>query len=232
MKNKYFIDGNGGLQGEQLANMKLNNYYLFRALSHLCKTAIDEKSTDKIGGPFRAALLSGELQRSDSQTGMDTNDLAGKLKFLVVALSDKSHPENIEKFKKSFLCQSVLKPLMRGDSIDDPANEWKNFKHTSNYDAKFKNKKAIDAAIICKRDDATAPLGIDFSKVIDSFVKTDKNGNYYLDDNYAIDDEIAMTDAVNKELKSLKNNKRFKDSYANPNQSSLEDENDIEDIID
>lgn len=223
--NKYYIEDNAGLTGEKLANMKKNNYYLYRAFTNLYKSVEDKNP--KIGGPFRPALLAGELQRSDAQTGFNTNNLAAKLKYLTIQLSD---PANVAKFKKSFLYQNILEPMSCGTQaeVDD---QWLNFKHTNNYDPVFKNKSSLDAALICQRDDQNAPFGLDFSKLIDTFVQTDKYGNYYLEDKYTIEDEIAGDEAMHRQLKSLKSNARFKESYANPkatsNELDDEDENDL-----
>ena len=219
-KNKYYIKDNAGLTGEKLANMKKNNYYVYRALTNIYKSV--EDNNPKIGGPFRSALLAGELQRSDTQTGFNTNNLGAKLKYLVASLND---PASVAKFKKSFLYQNILEPMSCGTQaeVDD---QWLNFKHTNGYDPAFKNKSSLDAALICQRDDMTAPFGLDFSKLIDTFVQTDRNGNYYLEDKYTIEEEIAGDEAMHAQLKSLKSNERFKASYLNPKETTnyLEDD--------
>ncbi len=227
-KNPYFIDGNGGLSKEQLANMKLNNFYLYKALNQILKSV--RTNDAKIGGPLRASLLTGELKKSDALTGVDTNRLGEKLKFLVIELSDKNHPEKLEAFKKSYLYNTVIEPLSSGYILDED-RKWSNYKHTSNYEQAFKNKNALDAALTCQREDEKAPLGLDFSKIIDSFVKTDEKGNFYLEDSYTIEEEIAMGEAVNEQLKTFKNNSRFKANYSNPKAASSENEFEDEDEL-
>ncbi|MCI8555407.1 MAG: hypothetical protein HFI85_02410 [Clostridia bacterium] len=221
-KNPYFIDGNLGLNDKQVALAKQNNYYLFKALNQIYKTARDNDA--KIGGALRAALLGGELKNSDSATGVDTNGLGGKLKFLTISLSD---PKKLEQFKNSFFYNNILKALAAGAILDDNKT-WPNYKHTSNYEQTFKNKSSVEAAIVCQREDLKAPLGLDYSKLIDSIVKTDENGNYYLEDSYTVEEEIAMDEAISTQIKSLKNNERFKRNYYNPKEKEAElDDEDI-----
>ena len=216
MKNPYFIEDNGGLSQSQVSMMKKNNFYLYRALSHLYRTVNSNNSNTKIGGPYRTALISGELPKNDNVTGIDTNNLAAKLKFLVLALSDNNHPEYKEAFKNSFLYSNILETLCYGYTTDSDL-AWKYYTQTDDVEDSFKNKSSYDAALVCQRDDPKSPLGLDFSKLIDSFVKTDKNGNFYLENDYNVDEELAMTDAVKTQLETLKNNSRFCDNYNNAN---------------
>lgn len=220
-KNKFYIEDNAGLTGEKLIGMKQNNYYLYRALTNLYKTV--KEGNPKIGGVFRPALLSGELQKSDAQTGFNTNHLAEKLKFLVMSLQE---PANLATFKKSFLYLNVLKPMSCGSVNLEPDEQWFNFKHVKNFDDVFKNKSALDAALLCQRDDKSVPLGLDFSKLIDTFVQTDKYGNYYLEDKASTEDEMAGYAAMKEYLQVMKKNPRFRKNYENEKENENDDEKD------
>ena len=96
MIKDYYINGNGGFRST-LPLIKKNNFYVIKALNQLWYSAKRGKPNE-IGGPYRPALLHGELPKSDKVTGFNTNRLAEKLKFLTIQLSDKRHPENIVKY--------------------------------------------------------------------------------------------------------------------------------------
>ncbi len=211
MENKFFIDNNKDYTKEQLTKIKANNYFIIRALSVLHTSIRDNNPI--IGGPFRPVLIKGKPQYADSLTGMDTNDLAGKLKFLTLALNDKDHPENIEIFKNSFLNKSVLKPLLLGNYYDsDNLNFWSDYKNVST-NSKIKNLTVIDYSYYLQKNDLNTPIGLDFSKIIDTLVKTDKNGNYYLENSYSIEDEVEITEAVNLQLHSFQDHPKLKDNF-------------------
>lgn len=209
MKNKYYIEGNAGLYGEKLINMKKNCYYLYRALVTLYKTVKDGNPT--IGGPFRPALLTGELQREDNLTGFNSNHLGTKLKFLTTSLNKF---ENCNLFKTSLLYKS-LKALACGTQIDVNA-QWVRYQLTADGKINFKDKNALDGALICQRDDLNAPLGLNFSKLIDLFVQTDGYDNYYLEDKYTFEEEADVAQAISAQLKTMKENKRFQANFFNP----------------
>ncbi len=221
--NPYYRESNKGLSQTQISNIKKNNFYLYRALNHL--VASIEKGKEELGGNYRGLLLSGELPKNDKLTGVSSNRLAEKLKYLVIAISDKNHPENLEKFKNSYFYKNVLLPINLGYTADVDAG-WNNFQKSNNVETAFKNKSAYDAALICQRDDLNAPIGFDFSKAIDSIVKTDKDGTFYLDSTTLIEDEVSISEAVNAQLDNLQGNKRFSENYNNPmiSYDDLEDE--------
>lgn len=209
MKNKYYIDGNAELYGEKLINMKKNCYYLYRAFTNLYKSA---KDNSPIGGPFRPALLTGELQREDRLTGFNTNRLGLKLKFLTVSLSDSA---NLKMFKNSLLYNTVLESMSCGTLVDID-EQWLNYRHTNNCEPALETKTSLDGALICQRDDLNAPLGLDFSKLIDLFVQTDGYGNYYPEDKYSFEEEELVVQAISAQLKTMKEHKRFQANYFNP----------------
>ncbi len=217
--NKYFIDDDMGLSVNQIAMQKKNNFYFYMAFSFIYDDVV-RKNKD-IGGELRGAMLSGRLPKKDLLTGINSNHMAEKIKFLVLALSDPNHKENIEIFKSSFFYNNVLKCLTMGFSVDSD-NKWINFKRTANFESSFVGKNSYDIALICQREDISSPLGLDFTKLIDTIIKTDENGNYYLDGSMSVEDEVEVAEAVELQLKAFQTNERFCRNCINPKSSYLD----------
>ena len=129
-------------------------------------------------------------------------------------LSDKRHPENIVNFRNSFLYNSILCPLFDGYTADKD-QAWNNYKFNENGEQALKNKTPVEAAIYCLCEDYNSPLGLNWAVLIDTFVKTDKNGNFYLEDDVSIDEEMKINKAMQQQLKDLRSNKRFTASFTN-----------------
>ena len=220
--NEYYINGNGGFKST-LPHIHKNNYYVIKALNHLAFSSRDGKY-DEIGGAFRTPLLSGQLPKSDKITGFNTNRLAEKLQFLVLQLSDRRHPENLVKFRNSFFYTSVLAPLFNGFVIDED-QAWENYQLNKNCEDALRGKNPIEGAFLCKYENYSSPIGLDFSKLIDTIVKTDKNGRFFLDDNVSTEDQLKITNAIQLQLDEFKENARFASNFKNP---LLEAETNIE----
>lgn len=224
MENKFFIDGNKNLTKKQLIRAKANSFYLFNAFAAM-RTSIRE-GKKRIGGELRFALLSGKLQFDDNVTGIDTNKLAEKIKFLTMSISDQKHPENLKKFKDSFFYSVFLKRLLTGKDFDNNLKNWPKFKNIST-DEKYKDKTAIAFSFDLVQEDLNLPLGLDFSKIIDTIVQTDKDGNYYLEDTCSAEDEIAISEALNYQLSLLQNHPKFKENFEyTEKEDEIDDEND------
>ena len=224
MANKYFIDSNENYQQRQVCMMKKNYYYVVRAFSAIIGSLNNTNSL--VGGDYRPALLAGKLPKTDDVSDVNTNNLGEKLKFLTIALSDKRHPENVNTFKESAIYKIILTHLFSG-CITDVDQQWDNFVLKNSQDSPFKDKNALTAALICQRDSTNSPIGLDFSKLIDTLVQTDKNGNYFLSNDIDINDEIALTEAVKMYLTMLKSNKRFTENYQNPKLGAFSDEDEL-----
>lgn len=208
--NKYYIADNAGLRGIQLINMKKNNYYLYRAFVGIYKSVVDKNP--KIGGFYRPQILAGELLRTDEETGFNTDNLALKLRFLVVSLREEI---NVRKFRYSFLALRAIEPMYYG-TLDNPKDQWYYYKPTADCLPAFKDKSSFVAALLCQRNDDNAPLGLNFSKLIDTLVQTDGNGNYYIDGTSDPMDYINMGKAVAAQLAAMKSHPKFKSSFYNP----------------
>ena len=113
---------------------------------------------------------------------------------------------------KSSIC--VLIPLYNGYTFDQD-QAWSNFKYKTDGEETLKTT-TLDAALICQRDDITSSIGLNFSALIDTFIKTDKNGHYFLGGTVSTEDEEKMCKAVQRQLDDLKSNKRFAASFTNP----------------
>ncbi len=213
MDNKYLIYDSDKLTERQLTFAKANSFYLFHAMAKLRSSV--RKGDKIIGGVLHSPMIGGKLQYDDIYTGLNTNDLGGKIKFLVEALSDEKHPENLEMFKKSFFYTVFLKKIVTGAYYDNDLVNWPMYKNVSN-DENIKKRSAFGFAMEVMKDDMSLPLGVDFSKVIDIIVQTDKNGNYYLEENCSNEDKLAIAEAVNLFFSILQNHPRFGMHFINP----------------
>ncbi len=219
----YFISSHEDLTPKQVACMKENNNYLYRAFNQLY-TSIEKGDPKKIGGSFRNLLLSGRLPKNDDESGIDTNGLAKKLKALVIALSDENHPENLETFKQSYFFTNILYPIVCGFSIDSQ-QIWKNYKQVENPDPELKDKKPYDGVLYCIKNDKYSPIGLNIAKAIDTIVKVKEDG-IYVEENYTLDQELELEEAVNSQVKIMKNNGRFKKNYIDPESMATLDNED------
>ncbi len=228
MENKYFINDNKNLTKKQLARAKANNFYLFNAMAKLRSSV--RKGQKRIGGPLRSAMLGGKLQFDDEYTGLDSNDLGGKIKFLITSIGDDKHPENLKMFKESFFYTVFLKKIVTGQDFDNDLKNWPLYKNISTNE-EVKTKSAFGFACMLVKDDMSLPLGFDFSKVIDTIVQTDENGNYYLEDNCSSEDELAITEALNYQISILQNHPEFEKNFVYTEKENelydFEDENEI-----
>lgn len=233
-KNPYFSSDNKdyvSIKGEQVTPermkaIKLNNSYVISVLSNIIFKG-DEFLNAPSMKKYMPTILAGNPARKDNITGYNSNNLGEKVKFLVLALSDKNHPENMQKVKNSFFVQSIMMPLFTGSfAVEGSEDRWELYQKTTN-DPYFKNMNAINAATKCYLNDPEVPVGIDMSTLIDGLVGTDSNGNYYLISD--IDDlkvKENMVAAMKEHINLLKSNKKFKANYNNPNiiEDELEDE--------
>ena len=212
MKNKYYIDDKGSLTDEQVRMVKRNYIHVAKALNRLYFAAL-RNNLDNLDNTYKPFLLSGNLDFGDNETGLDTNDLAIKLRFLTISLSE--NPKNVEKFRNSLLYNGILTPLYAGD-VGNPNKQWINYKNTMMDNRLINNNNPFIGALICNKLEPNAPIGLDYSKIIDSFVKVDEYGKYYLSDKNNIQDEVEMLEAVKQYLKDLKSNEIFRKNYKNP----------------
>ena len=212
MDNKFFISSNVGYTPQQVAFIKKDNYYLFRAFSHLVRTI---KKGEEVGGSYRPALFSGELPSDTSGVKIQSNRVAEKVKRLMLELTGKDGAKRQEFFLQSHFTIKVLESLFSGYIADSKAF-WSNYKPVPGIEAELASKKAIEGAIFIKRYDPNAPIGFNWYNAIDTFATFDINGKFVLNGGAPPRwDELALAQAVQKELVLIKSNPRFKKNYHN-----------------
>lgn len=216
-KNPYYIDNDSFLNdntGTKARNMKRNNVFILNALNSIKYSNPNDKNLG-LNATQLAILLSGRLPKQVE--GCKTKELGEKLKFLVLALGDKEHPENREIFNNSFLSNTLLSTLFSGGDLCDERNNWSNYKIIPDCkDEEIKNKNSLTAAFRIYRDDPNTPIGLNLVKIIDSLVTKDTSGNYKLEENLDIKEKAEMLEAINMQIDALKSNKRFTDNFKNP----------------
>lgn len=202
----------------RLRAVKFNNMYVLTIISKL--HVFDNKFTDDYFiKKYMATILSGNLLATDTATGFNSNDLGGKVKFLV---RECSKEEGIKKFRNSFFNLSLFKLLYDGN-----VRSWGNEGFWSNYENKKTDEKTIDmnalnGALHYYLNDINTPVGLDLSRLFDAIVDKDKNGNYYIVENLDIEKQEEMINAVEMFIQLLRANPKFKEHFSNSLVSELE----------
>lgn len=211
---------------ERMRMIKLNNNYVFSIFLNIMTK--EDFTNSPAMKKYMSTIFSGNLVRTDKVTGYDSKNLGKKIRFLVSHLSDKKHPENLEKFKKSFFYQSILVPFFYGGySLGDDNNErWELYERIGT-DPAFKGSSALNAATKCYLSDPTLPVGLDMSALIDGIIKTNEKGEYELvEDIEDLKVKENMIASVQEFINLLKSSKKFKENYNNPNLFEIENEDD------
>lgn len=237
-KNRYYSSDNKdfvSIEGqkptdERMKMIKKNNQFILTVFSNMISS--NDFMNTALLKKYEATILAGDLPKTDKVTGYNTNKLGEKLKFLVMAAADKSHPENMENFKNSFFVQSLLIPIYHGGFMvnnEDSDERWTLYDKTG-VDKSFKNVSPLNGAFKCYVNDPNTPVGLDLSTLIDAIVKEDEKGNYQLvTDINDINVKNDMVSSVKEFIDLLKSNKRFKDNYKNPKIIEMEEDEEYED---
>ena len=202
---------------ERMARIKANNKFIITLLSQIyqSKTPADLKNTHTYRNNI-STILSGELPNADNVTGFNSKKLGEKLKFLVLAFCDSSHPENINKIRFSAFMKEIMFPLFLGDFNTEKAEDkWTLYQNYGN-DEKLKKFTSLNGALKCYIEDPKTPVGMNFVALIDSFI-IEKNGTFEFADINDIKMKEDMVLATKEFISLLKSNKRFKENYKNPN---------------
>ena len=231
-KNPYYSSDNRDFvsvenvapSAERMRMIKLNNNYVFSIfLTIMTNEDFTNSPTMK---KYMSTILAGNLVRSDKVTGFDSKNLAKKIRFLVTTLSDKKNPQNLDKFKKSFFYQSILVPFFYGGySLGEDNNErWELYQRVGT-DPSFKGKSVLNAATKCYLNDASLPVGLNMSALIDGIVTVNSQGEYQLvEDIEDLKVKENMIASVQEFINLLKSSKKFKENYNNPNLFDIENE--------
>lgn len=220
-KNKYFLDKEStkGLSIEQLRAAKFNNQFLMSVFTNL--VAHDGTNAESvIGQDYITCLLDNKLPRSDAETGVSSKNLGAKLSFLIKTL--RNNPEEQKKFQNSFFFQ-LIEVFRRGTINYDEQEIWSNYKPTTLCPDKYKKKGAFSIAMLCHSKNDSAPIGIDFSTLIDSLIDTDKNGNYFITTDFDKFGSEAqeMNNACKEYLKLIKSTPTFQSYFESEDGSAM-----------
>lgn len=208
--NPYFIENDNNYTPTQKKYMKENNIYIFTILSHLIKYNGETKT---LSSAYKKRILSTLLYHPDIKTGLDTNKLGEKLKALIIAM-DK--PENREKFCNSYFYAAMSTLTTGATQAGNENQEWAKYQKTSRCPFEFKNKTPLSASLDCYKEDPSMPVGLNMMTFIDEIIQKDEFGKYKVIDTTAEKGDL-MCQAVIEQVKSLKSNEKFKQSFENPN---------------
>lgn len=209
----YFIDKDlsSKLTPEQLRAAKFNNHWLMAVFTKLVESN-GNNIKEIIGNDNLPGILCGKLPRSDQDTGIDSEKLGEKLRFLAQELQT---PQGKLAFQQSFFFQ-LIEAFRRGTIDYTKKDCWISYEYISNSDPKYANKEPFTAACLCHARDEKTPVGINFYTLIDSLIG-EENGNYKIKTLFDPLDRTAkgteMTEACAKHLNVLKNNKHFKECF-------------------
>ena len=227
--NKDFASSKSGMQTvENVKNIKLNNQYLLSIFSAMRTAKTKEQfMNNPIYKNYKNTILAGELYKKDTVTGFNTKKLGEKVKFLVLAFCDESHPENIQKIQQSYFMTDVLLHIFHGGFLNAETNSDERWELYEKVDPAVAKSSALNAALSYYVNDPTIPVGLDFSTIIDTIVKEDRYGNFELVsqvNDLKVNEDIVM--AVKAYIALLKSSKKFKANYRNP--KIVESEFDVE----
>lgn len=215
---------------ERLRMVKLNNKFLFTLFSAMrTSQSREEFMSSKIYQKYKNTFLTGSLYKNDNLTGFNTKNLGEKIKFLVMAFCDESHPENMKKIQNSTFLKDILPILYHGgipNQNADSDERWELYRHTTS-NQKYKNLSPLNGAVSCYVNDPSLPVGIDFSTLIDGIVKQDRYGNYEIREEIVdIKENENFVLAIKNFVDLIKSSEEFNANYKNDNiiASEMEDE--------
>jgi len=227
-KNPYFSSENADFvsvkdqkpTAERMRMIKVNNKFLFTLFSAMRTSKTKEEFTNtKIYQKYKNTFLAGNLFKNDNLTGFNTKKLGEKIKFLVMAFCDESHPENIQKIQESSFMKDIMMILYHGGISPEGTDSdemWELYEKADTVDGDLKNLSPLNGAVSCYVNDNTMPVGLDFSTLIDGIVKEDEYGNYEIAseiDNLKTNEEMIV--AMKTFVDMMKSSEKFKRNYHN-----------------
>ncbi|MBE7074328.1 MAG: hypothetical protein E7379_04500 [Clostridiales bacterium] len=173
--NRYYLDKEDckKLTIQQLRAYKYNNQFLISVFSLLNDS--DGRNPEDALGFKLPCILENKLPKPDSETGIPSNNLGAKINFLIQTL--KNSEADRQKFVNSFFYQAI--EILRRGSLDY-TDGWDTYKISSKCPDLHKDKNPFTLAILSHSKTNELPIGLDFTKLIDSLIGTDKNGKYYI----------------------------------------------------
>lgn len=203
--NMYFTTDASKYSDQQVKDLKENNIFIIHTLSYLINLDGD---SNKLHSDYKNAIMKRELPST-----ANINNCHAKLRFLIIALKNQ---ENREKFLKSGIVKYVMNPLLKGYTQNE-ADGWDNYVNKQeSTDIDVTKKSPYRAGLYCYRhSDRNFPIGLDFTKVIDTIVKVDENGRYYISDETDEKTKSELLGATQSQIDSIKGSQRFKNSFYN-----------------
>lgn len=206
---------------KSIKRIKKNNAFLFTILSNLFLANGDLELARKKTMPFVLKAATGELLFTDRETGINTNDLGGKFRFLLLELDKNSKAREV--FSNS-LFTKCLENIFYGDVVTNPSAQWMNYKLNED-DQKLPNylknnlttnRSALNGALNIYANDNSTTIGLDMRKVIDTLiVKDETTGEYKIEPREELEIGADLTSAVEEQIRILKSTNDFKEFYKN-----------------
>ncbi len=217
-KNKFYMADCGTLSDKKVEKFKQNNIFIINTLEYLM---LSKGDVNKLDSDYRDAIVNRTLP-----TVANVNNCHAKLRFLVLALKNK---ENRKLFMNSPMVKCLMKPLLAGyTKAEDKAEAWENYSNRADSTDEIAKKSPFRGGLyVYRQSDRTFPIGLDFSTILDTIVKSDENGRYYLSNEVDEETKAQLLQATQMQIDALKGSERFqKNFYAlDPIEDEDEDEN-------
>ena len=221
--SRFYSTDNNKYNDKDLSYLKQTNVFIIYTLQMLIKGKGSTEILERAEAFYSKIKTKGFSAITKTK---EMNNYIGKLRFLVLSL--ENNPKNAKIFMNSPLVKYLMEPIINGYTDEQEESAWDKFVELADSEDKIAQTSPLDACLTCyKKSDRTVPIGLDFTKILDTIVKVDANRQYYLDDK--VDEGVAqeLLKAAQLQLDLLKSNERFKNSFyipENENQSEDSDE--------
>lgn len=215
MENKFYIADCGTLSDKKVEKFKQNNIFIINTLEYLMLNNGDVSKLDK---DYRDTIVNRNLP-----TVANVNNCHAKLRFLVLALKNK---ENRKIFMESPIIKCLMQPLLAGYTTEEGKGDaWENYSNKANSTDEIANKSPFRGGLyVYRQSDRTFPIGLDFSKILDTIVKSDENGRYYISGEADEATKAELLQATQMQIDALKGSERFKNNFYHLDQIENEDD--------
>ena len=219
--NPFYIgqEKSKALSVDELHNAKFNNQFAISVFSSLAEyeglspdTAVKAKYKNEDGKLTK-------LPKSDSETGIYSNNLAKKIQCLIEELKKPGGPEL---FTHSFFYQIIDR--IRLGSMEYTSKElWENYKEKPTCEERYQGKDPLFVALLCHLRNQDRPIGLDFSKLIDCIMVPNGNGGYKMIKEPDKRTKEQASQACKAYLKTLRENPAFTKNFEYQQPASEDD---------
>ena len=208
--NRFFIgdEKSRSMTIDQVHDAKFNNQFAISVFSALAETG-GKYPDDAVKEKYRERINNNQLPKSDTETGIFSNNLAKKIKCLIEELKK---PGATELFTHSFFYQ-IIDRIRLGSMEYNSQEMWQNFKETAGCEDRYKGKDPLFASLLCHLRNPDRAIGLDFTKLIDCLMVPNGKGGYSMVREPDKRTKDEATQACKAYLKLLRENPAFTKNF-------------------